>query len=159
MKFTYENVLKWFDDYFKAFNKYAGPLETVPNMQKYFTPDLEFWSYNMTNVERPSTREALLMTMVRPGLHEELTPQYYVVDERRKIVVVQFQLQFTDEPSGTVFPPKQASAHYHLVLDENKDLKIKKILYFTEARAPDESNIIHDLWRKYREKALSEQQK
>ena len=158
MEFTYDNVVKWFDGYFEAFNKYAGPLKTVPNMEKYFTPDLEFWSYNMANVERPSTREALLMTMVHPGLHEELTPQYYVVDERHKIVVVQFQLQFTDEPSGKVWPAKQASAHYHLVLDENKDLKIKRILYFTEARTPEETGNLRELWKEYREKALSEQQ-
>jgi len=157
MEVTYDNVLKWFDDYFKAFNKYAGPLKTVPNMEKYFTPDLEFWSYNMPDVERPSTREALLMTMVHPGLHEELTPQYYVVDLKKMIVVVQFQIQFTDEPSGTVWPARQASAHYHLVLDENKDLKIKKIVYFTEYRPPDETAPLRELWKKYREQALAEQ--
>ena len=157
MEFTYDDVVKWFDGYFKAFNTYAGPLKTVPNMEKYFTPDLEFWSYNMANAERPSTREALLMSMIHPGLHEELTPRYYVVDERQKIVVVQFQLQFTDEPSGRVFQARQASAHYHLILDENQDLKIKKILYFTEARAPDEPNIVRELWQKYREQALAEQ--
>jgi len=150
MEFTYDNVVKWFDNYFASFNKYAGPLKTVPNMEKFFAPDLEFWAYNMANAERPSTREQLLMTMVHPGLHEELTPRYYVVDEKQKIVVVQFQLQFNDEPSGTVF--------HHLVLDENKDLKIQKILYFTEARSPDEPNTIMQLWAKYREQALAEQQ-
>jgi len=158
MEFIYDNVVKWFDNYFASFNKYAGPLQTVPNMEKFFASDLEFWAYNMANEGRPSTREQLLMTMVHPGLHEELTPRYYVVDERQKIVVVQFQLQFNDEPSGTVFPARQASAHYHLMLDENKDLKIKKILYFTEARSPDEPNTIMELWRKYREQALAEQQ-
>jgi hypothetical protein len=157
MKFTYDNAVKWFEGYFKAFNKNAGPLKTVPNMEKFFTPDLEFWPYNMANTKRPLSREELLMTMVHPGLHEELTPRYYVVDEGQKIVVVQFQLQFNDEPSGTVFPPRQASAHYHLTLDENKNLKIKKILYFTEPRPPDEPNTLMELWRKYREKALSEQ--
>ena len=154
MEFTYENTVKWFDDYFKAFNKYAGDPETVPNMEKYFTPDLEFWSYNMPNITRPSTREDLLNTMIHPGLHEELTPQEYVIDERRKAVAVHLQLQFTEEPTGTVYPIKYASANYQLVFDENNDLKIKKIYYFTEHRPPDEPNMA-DLMRKYREKAQS----
>jgi len=156
MEFTYDNIVKWLDNYFGAFNKYAGHLETVPNMKEFFTPDLEFWSYNVPNETRPSTREGLLTSMMHPGLHEELTPQYYVVDERQKIAVVQLQLQFTEEPTKTVYPPKQASAHYHFVHDENQDLKIKKILYFVEHRPPDEPNM-RDLMKKYRDKALSEQ--
>ena len=97
--------------------------------------------------------------MVHPGLHEELTPREYVIDLKRMVVVVQFQLQFTDEPSGRVWPPKQASCHYHLALDKNKELKIKKIVYFTERASPDETKSQEEmmaLWAKYREKALKE---
>jgi hypothetical protein len=162
MALTYDNVVKWFDDYYEAFNKSAGPLATVPNMEKYFAPDLQFWPYNMANTKQPSSREELLMTMVHPGLHEELTPREYIVDLKRMVVVVQFQLQFTDEPSGRVWPAKQASAHYHLALDENKRLKIKKIVYFTERGSPDEAasqTELMVLWKKYREQALAEPQK
>jgi hypothetical protein len=154
MEITYENISAWFDGYFKAFNKYAGPLETVPNMQKYFADDLEFWPYNMASAQRPSSRAQLLMTMVHPGLHEELTPREYAIDMKRLVNVVQFQLQFNDEPSGKVWPAKQASAHYHLIVDENKDLKIKKIVYFTEAGVPGESGNMMELWMKYRNEAL-----
>ncbi len=162
MELTYNNVVKWFDGYFEAFNKNAGPLKTVPNMEKYFASDLQFWPYNMANTKQPSSREELLMSMVHPGLHEELTPREYVIDLKRMVVVVQFQLQFTDEPSGRVWPARQASAHYHLALDENKDLKIKKIVYFTERSSPDEAasqTELMELWKKYREQALAEQQK
>jgi hypothetical protein len=34
----------------------------------------------MAGGERPMSREALLMTMVHPGLHEELAPREYIVD-------------------------------------------------------------------------------
>jgi hypothetical protein len=156
MELIYDNIMEWFDNYFEAFNKNAGPFKTVPNMEKYFTPDLEFWSYNMPDVKRPSSREDLLMTMVHPGLYEELTPREYVVDLRQLIVVAQFQLQFTDEPSGKVWPAKQASAHYHLVRDGQTGLKIKKILYFTEYRSPEETGNLRELWKNYRDKALQE---
>jgi hypothetical protein len=157
MRITYTNIVKWFDDYFEAFNQNAGPLEAIPNMTKYFTSDLEFWAYNQPG-ERPSSRDALLMTMVHPGLHEHLTPREYVVDLKQMIVVVLFQVQFSDRPSGKVWPPKQASTHYHLVLDENKELKIKKILYFMEHRPPEESSY-RELWVKYREQALANQKR
>jgi hypothetical protein len=154
MEVTYESITTWFNEYFRAFNKNAGPLATVPNMLQYFAADMEFWAYNMAGAERPSSRADLLMTMVHPGLHEELTPREYIIDLKRLVTVVQFQLQFNDEPSGKVWPAKQASAHYYLTLDENKNLKIKKIVYFTEAGIPGESGPMMELWMKYRLKAL-----
>ena len=154
MEITYDNIVKWFDAYFEAFNTNAGPLKTVPQMDKYFTPDLEFWGYNSPG-KRPSTKEELLMTMVHPGLHEHLTPREYLVDLKKMIVVVQFQVQFSDQPSGKVWPAKQTSTHYHLVLDENKELKIKTILYFMEHRPAEESDY-KVLWAKYRDQALAE---
>lgn len=157
MKMTYDNIVKWFDNYFAYFNKNAGALESVPNMTRYFTPDLEFWAYNQVG-PKPSSREQLLMTMVHPGLHEHLTPRGYVIDLKQLIVVVQFQVQFSDKPSGRVWPAKQASTHYHLVLDENQELKIEKILYFMELRPPEESSY-RELWMKYRDEALAKQKK
>lgn len=159
MEFTHENVTKWFENYFEAFNKNAGPLETVPNMMKFFTDDLEFWSYNMPlgAVPRPSFRNHLLMSMVHPGLHEHLEPREYIIDPERMVVVVQFQLSFTDEVSGTKWPPKQASAHYHLIPDAEIGFKIKKIQYFTEASNPETTSpTSRELWKKYKDKALEE---
>ena len=160
MEITYDNLVRWFDEYYAAFNKNAGPLETVPNMEKYFAPELEFWPYNMPDTTQPSTREDLLRTMIHPGLHEELTPQEYFIDLKRMVVVVKFQLQFNDEPSGKVWPAKLASCHYHLKQDENGELKITKIVYFTERASPDEAEAqaeMMELWHKYREQALAGQ--
>lgn len=159
MELTYENIVKWFDAYYDAFNKNSGPLKTVPNMEKYFAPELEFWAYNMPNTTVPGSREDLLRTMIHPGLHEELTPQEYVVDLKRMVVVVWFQLQFNDEPSGRVWPAKQASCHYHLKQDEAGDLKITKIVYWTERASAEEAEgqaEMMEIWHKYREQALAE---
>jgi hypothetical protein len=160
MEWTYEKIAKWFDAYYDAFDSNAGPLETVPNMEKYFTADLEFWPYNMPGTTAPSSREQLLMTMIHPGLHEELTPKEYVIDLKRMVVVVLFQLRFNDEPSGRVWPAKLASCHYHLTTDKNDNLKIKKIVYFTERASEDEAEAqkeMMQIWHKYREQALKEQ--
>ena len=162
MEITYENVAKWFDGYFEDVNKNQGDLEVIPNLKKYFAPDLEFIMYTIpplpkaSFVTRPMSREGLLILFVHPGLHEGLIPQYYVVDLKKMIVVVQFEIRFSDQVSGKTWPSMQASAHYHLVLDENKDLKIRKIQYWTEAASPDDLALLFNLWLKRKDEALTE---
>jgi len=154
MEFTHGNVRKWFDDYFTDFNRCNGDPATVPNMEKYFTQDLQFISY-ILDVKRPDDREGLLKSMLHPGLLEELKPEEMIIDEKNKAVAVILRVQFTEEPTGTVFPAKHNCAHYQLVEDRNGELKINKISYFTEHRSPDEPNM-KDLMKKYREQALSD---
>jgi len=155
MDLTYEKAAKWFDAYFEDVNRQQGPIETVPNLRKYFTADFEFWMYTgRASMKRPLSRDELLMLFVHPGLHEALKPQYYVIDAKRMIVVVQFEIRFVDQSSGTTWPPKQASAHYHLAVDENNKLRIKKIQYWTETFPPDVFASLYTSWDAYREKAL-----
>jgi len=154
MEFTHDNVRKWFEDYFADFNRCNGDPKTVPNMEKYFTEDLQFISY-ILDVKRPDDREGLLKSMLHPGLLEELKPEEMIIDEKNKAVAVILRVQFKEEPTGTIFPAKHNCAHYQLVEDSNGELKIKKISYFTEHRSPDEPNM-KDLMKKYREQALSD---
>jgi hypothetical protein len=155
MELTRENVLKWFEGYFKDINKNQGDLETVPNLKKYFTTEIEFLMYTSPRTptaKRPVPREHFLMFFVHPGLFEELIPRYFVVDVEQMIVVVQFEIRFGDKPSSRSWPPIQASAHYHLKLEENKELRIGKIHYWTEA-LPEE---VFEFWAKRRDDALTE---
>ena len=66
------------------------------------------------------------------------------------IVAVQFKIRFTDKPTGTKWQPVQASAHYHLVIDESGNLKIRRIYYWTEALPAD----VFEIWARRREEAL-----
>ncbi len=152
MEFTYNNVMNWLQDYFQTFNRCNGDPKTVPDMEKYFTPDMQFISY-ILGVKRPDTREGLLNTMIHPGLYEELTAEDIILDTQRKAVAVILRVQFREESTGTVFPVKHNCAHYELVQDESGELKIKKITYFTEPRPPEEPDM-KTLMMKYREKAM-----
>ncbi len=153
VEFTYENISKWFDGYFEDVRKNQGDLKTVPNLKKYFASDLELMMYTAPSQSRRKSmsREGLLMSFVHPGLHENITPRYYVLDLKQMIVVVQFEILFEDRPSGKKWPPLQASAHYHLIVDDNKDLKIRRIHYWTEALPED----LFEFWAKRREEALA----
>jgi hypothetical protein len=132
MEATYESVAEWLDGYFKDVNKNQGPIETVVNLREYFTPDFEFWFYTNESLPKPFFRDDLLMLFVHPGLQEALSPQYYAIDVKQLIAVVQFEMRFVDQSSGTEWPPKQASCHYHLALDKDRGFRIKKIQYWTE---------------------------
>jgi hypothetical protein len=152
MELTCENVMKWFGGYFEDVCRNQGDLETVPKLGKYFTSDFELMMYTAPSPPptKPMSRDALLMSFVHPGLHEEIVPRCYVVDVKQMIVVVQFEIHFSDKPSGKNWPALQASAHYHLSADENKELKIRRIHYWTEALPGD----IFEYWTKRRDEAL-----
>ena len=150
---TYEGIAEWLDGYFAAVNKNQGPIETVRNLREYFTPDFEFWFYTNESLPRPFFRDDLLMLFIHPGLQEELSPQHYVIDVKRLIAVVQFEMGFTDRSSGAEWPPKQASCHYHLEPDEDRAFRIKKIQYWTET-FPDTFASLFQTWAASREKVL-----
>jgi hypothetical protein len=153
MEFTYEAISKWFDLYFEGVRRYQGNLETVPNLKKYFTPDFELMMYTLPpeRPRAPMSRDALLMSFVHPGLHEDILPRHYAIDLKQLIVAVQFEIRFSDKPSGKDWAPIQASAHYHLVPEEEAGLKIRRIQYWTES-IPGE---IFEVWAQRRTEALT----
>jgi hypothetical protein len=153
IELTYEMISKWFDIYFEQVRKNQGDLETVPNLRKYFASDFEFIMNTAPSQSpgKPMSRDALLMSFVHPGLHEDILPRYYVIDIRKMIVVVQFEIRFSDEPSGKNWAPIQASAHYRLTVDEHRNLAIRKIEYWTGALPED----IFEVWAQRRDQALT----
>ncbi len=153
MEFTYEGVQKWFDVYFEDVRKNQGELETVPNLKKYFSSDLELTMYTAPRASGKvsMSRDALLMSFVHPGLQEDIIPRFTAIDLKQRIVAVQFEIRFSDKVSGKKWDPVQASAHYHLVLDEKKDAKIRRIDYWTESLPED----VFEFWSKYRDEALA----
>jgi len=152
MELNYENMVKFMDTYFEDYNKYGGDPKTLPNMLKYYTPDITLTSYTL-HPEKELDLERILEAMTHPGLHEEFTPNYYVVDEKRKVVVVQMKNQFWIEATKKIFPPKQLSVHYYMVQDEKKEVKFNKIRFFVEANDPSEGNELGKTMREYHDKA------
>ncbi len=152
MEWTYDEIAKWFDGYFEDVCKYQGSLETVPNLRKYFSEDLELMMYTAPSSPPglSMSRDELLISFVHPGLQEDIDPQHCVIDTRKMMVAVQFKIRFTDKPTGTKWRSVQASAHYHLKIGEDQNLKIAKIYYWTEALPED----LFEFWSRHREKAL-----
>jgi hypothetical protein len=154
MEWTYENISKWFDGYFEEVRISQGNLETVPKLKKYFTNDMELMMYTAPSAppRKPMTRDALLISFIHPGLQEDIVPRCYAIDLKQMIVAVQFEIRFADKPSEMKWAPLQASAHYHLVMDEGGNLKIRRIYYWTETLPGN----LFEIWAKRREEALTQ---
>jgi len=153
MECNYENVSHWFDVYFEDVRRNQANLETVPNLRKYFTTDFELVLYTspLSPPPKSMSRDALLISFVHPDLHEDIVPRDYAIDLKRMIVAVRFEIRFHDRVLGKTWEPIQASAHYHLIAEEDGDLKIRKIHYWTE-RLPED---LLEIWAKRREEALT----
>jgi hypothetical protein len=136
MDFAYDQISIWLDGYFEDVRRYQGDLETVPNLKKYFAADLELVMHTAPSSPLQMSRDALLLSFVHPGLQEDIMPRHYVIDVMQMIIAVQFEINFSDQPSGNKWPPLQASAHYQLIVDEDKILKIKKSITGRE-RSPE----------------------
>ncbi len=153
---TREQISTWLDEYFEAANRLQGPVESVAGLSRYFAPDMQFIMYTPPPfMTPPLSREELLMTFVHPGIHEQLTPKYYVIDTESMLAVVQFELQFHHAESGKTWRPLLASAHYHLRQDADGEIVIGKILYWTQSHPGDSDfESLFALWTSDKEQAL-----
>jgi hypothetical protein len=136
MEFTYDNIVKFMKDYFKAYNKYAQDPKATHRMHDYYAPDFEIIHY-VAGANKISGRDKFLRLMSsHPSSYEVLTPEDIVVDDRRKVAVVLLKTEVADRKLGKVVVVERYLVHYQLVLDENNTIKIKKILFFREVLPP-----------------------
>lgn len=156
MSSSRDQIAAWMDEYFQAVNSHQGAVESVVKLRTYFADDLEFRMYTATNprMSAPLNREQLLLTFVHPGLVEQITPKYYVIDAEAMKVVVQFALSFRDEISAREWPARQASAHYELKEGAAGGLVIARIQYWTEILT-EEFGTMFEQWERARTEALT----
>ena len=152
MERTYEEISKWFDGYFEQVRVNQGGIETVPNLKKFFTSDFELRMHTARGQSSiKMSRDELLFSFIHPGLREDILPRYYAIDLRLRLVAVQFEIRFSDELSGKEWGPIQASAHYHLIINDKGEIAIQWIDYWTEALPAD----LFPIWDQRRTEALT----
>ena len=140
MELTYDIIVKWMKDYFEVYGKYGQEPDTYQIMNDYFAPDLRFIPY-IAGLGGPEggfrSRDEFLRTAIaHTGWYEILTPLDITVDERRKAVVVIFNIDVYDRKTRQVVVKRNAIAHYNLILDDQKTIKIKTIRFFWETMPP-----------------------
>ena len=141
MKLTYEDIVKWMENYFKAYNAYAQNPDTVDRMCDYFTPDVRFVPY-ISAFGGPenavtSRDDFFRMFTGHPSVYEKFKVEDIIVDERRMVAVALLKVALFDSRTDEVLLRKHYLPRYQLVLDDNNMLKISNILFFWEAMPPE----------------------
>jgi hypothetical protein len=141
MKPTYEDIVKWMNEYFVAYNAYAQNPETVDRMSDYFTPDVKFVPYvsafggpqnAVTNRD-----DFFRMFTGHPTVYEQFEVENVAVDERQMVAVAFLKVALFDSKTNEVLVRKRYLPRYQLVLDDKNRLKISTILFFWEASPPE----------------------
>ncbi len=141
MKPTYEEIVKFMDDYFNAYNTYAQNPATVHKMDDYYVPDVVFVPY-VAAFGGPKNaltrREDFYRTFIdHPARYEQFAGYETVVDERKMSVAVLIHAVLFESGTDRELLKKDYMVRYDLGLDEKGTLKIKKILYFWETLTPE----------------------
>ncbi|MGA2106215.1 MAG: hypothetical protein ABSH25_01085 [Syntrophorhabdales bacterium] len=141
MKPTYEDIVKWMNEYFVAYNAYAQNPETVDRMSDYFTPDVKFVPYvsafggpqnAVTNRD-----DFFRMFTGHPTVYEQFEVENVAVDERQMVAVAFLKVALFDSKTNEVLVRKRYLPRYQLVLDDKNRLKISTIMFFWEASPPE----------------------
>ncbi len=139
MELTYDNMIKFMEEYFPVYSEYGQDESTVHQMNDFFAPDLVFMGH-MGFPEGPLVypdRKAFLQFDVsHPWAFERLIPEDMTVDERRGIVFVIIRFEFVDRKKGQVLVEDRGVTQYHLALDDNDTIKIKKLIFFPQRLTP-----------------------
>jgi len=136
VELTYDNIVKWMNEYFETYSRYGQEPATAERMNEYFAEDLRFIPF-IAPLGGPeggfrSRAEFLNQAVSHTAWYERLTPLDMTVDERRKAVVVLFNIDVYDRKKNQVVVKRNAIAHYILVLDDKGSPKIKTIRFFWE---------------------------
>jgi hypothetical protein len=149
MEMTYDNIQSWMKKYFDTYSEYGQKSETADRMKEFFAPDLRFIPY-IAGIGGPeggfhSADEFINTAKSHPAWYERLIPDDITIDERRKVVVVLFRMEVMDTKKNKVAIKKSALAHYELMLDKDKNIKIKTIRFFWEVM-PEGFKEFYDLF-------------
>ncbi|UCC16960.1 MAG: hypothetical protein JSU58_11490 [Dehalococcoidales bacterium] len=149
MELTYENIQAFVKEYFNTYSTVGQFPDTADEMHKYFAPDLRFIPY-IAGIGGPeggfrSADQFIQTAKNHPKWYERLIPDDITIDERRAVFVALFRMEVVDAKTDEIAIKKSALAHYQLALDENKDIKIKKILFFWET-LPEGQKEFYDLF-------------
>ena len=138
MELTYDAMVEFMEEYFPVYSEYGQEPATADRMHDYYAPDFVFIGYVgfPEPVVYPSAEAFVRFDLSHPSSYERLTAEDITVDERRNVVFAIIKFEFVDRKTGEVLAEERGVSQYHLALDENGTIKIKKLLFFPQRVAP-----------------------
>ena len=138
MEMTYEDIVKFMQEYFPVYSDYGQDPATAHRMDDFYAPDFVFTGYvgYPEPVVYPSREAFLAFDVSHPSSYERLTPEALTIDERGRTVFAIIKFEFIDRKTGEVLVVERGATQYQLVLDENGTIKIKSFVFFPQRLAP-----------------------
>jgi len=141
MKPTYDEIVKWMNDYFDEYNASAQSAETVHRMDEYFAPDLTFipYMYVFGGPEQAikSREDFYSMLTGHPEDYEKFVVHDIFVDDKRMVAVAFVRATIFETATDRVKVQKDYLPLYELKMDEDGELKIALIRFFWQAVSPE----------------------
>ena len=126
MESLYSDMIRFMEDYFKAYSEYAQVLETQHIMDRFYAPELTFDEGVVTSREQWYER-----CLTHPNIQDRLTVEHLFIDERQNEVGALLKTEAVDRSSGEVLLELKMNVLYNLKID-NKDIKITRVRVFLE---------------------------
>jgi hypothetical protein len=131
MRLSYDEIVRWIDEYFAVFNKHGQDPETIHVMDDWFSKDFIFNPF-IAYVGKVEGRDNWYRVLLsHPSGIERLTPEDIVIDERRQVFVAQIKTDLIDRDTQETLLTKRYLARYPLVEEDGKS-KIERLDFFWE---------------------------
>jgi hypothetical protein len=127
MESIYTDIVRFMEEYFPAYSRYAQVLETQRLMDRFYAPDLTFDEGVVTSREQWYER-----CLAHPSIQDKLTVEHLFIDERQKEAGALLKTQAVDRATGEVLLELKMNVLYNLKI-ENKDIKIRRVRVFLES--------------------------
>lgn len=140
MELTYDNMMDFMEEYFRAYSTVAQDPATTHQMREFYAPEFTLVQY-FPRYAVSDLQLFLDMSSAHPGIQETLEPEYIMIDDRQNRAAVYLKAYFTVKNTGEVVTD-MTSAHYHLKLDEENTIKIEKLILFQAYLEPGKRGIV-----------------
>jgi hypothetical protein len=128
MESLYNDIVRFMEEYFPAYSRYAQLAETQHLMDKFYAPELSFDEGVVT-----SRDEWYRRCLAHPAIQDKLTVEHMFIDERQKEVGALLKTQAVDRATGNVLLELRMNVLYNLIIEDDNNIKIVKVRVFLES--------------------------
>ena len=137
MELTYESMKTFMENYCRDYSQWCNDPSSISKLDQYWAPDfvstaymhLDGIPYPFVLASRRDFRNFILKGHVE--IWETLVPVEMIIDERCKKAVMLIRIEKKEKSTGKFFV-SDAMALYELILDEQKEIKLKSLKIFTD---------------------------
>ena len=137
MKVKYKDVKKFMENYFNDYSQYAQDTETMPKMDKYWTPDvlvtayiqLKGGEYPLQFQNRRDWQDFLIEGHIK--IWETLIPTEMMIDEKQLMTTSMLQIKKYDRVHNKELCDLDGIGYYKLIVNNDNALQIKSLDFFT----------------------------